>query len=62
VQPLYSSDPDDLALSDPSGASAAKDWAGWLPYAGIVCLGGDGCVEPFLLPALSLQCRATPRL
>ena len=44
VQPLYSSDPDDLALSDPSGASAAKDWAGWLPYAGIVCLGGDGCV------------------
>ena len=44
VQPLYSSDPDDLALSDPSGASDAKDWAGWLPYAGIVCLGGDGCV------------------
>lgn len=42
AQPYYSSDPDDIALSDPSGASAAKDWAGWVPYAGIVCLGGDG--------------------
>lgn len=42
AQPYYSSDPDDIDASDPSGASAAKDWDGWIPYAGIVCLGGDG--------------------
>lgn len=43
AQPIY---PDlvidDIIQSDPSSASAGKDWAGWIPYSGIVCIGGDG--------------------
>ena len=35
---------DDSDASDPAHAQDDKDWPGWLPYSGIVCLHGDGWV------------------
>lgn len=33
---------DDIVLSDPLGLQDNKDWDGWNPYSGIICLNGDG--------------------
>jgi hypothetical protein len=33
---------DDMVLSDPLGLQSDKDWEGWAPYSGIICLNGDG--------------------
>lgn len=51
-QPLYFTVQDDLAISDPTGATLAANWSGWAPYVGSVCVGGDGTYLYYTCDAL----------